>query len=492
MQDLPSVGQLVAGKYRIERVIGSGAMGVVMSAWHVELLQRVAVKFVRPEAMGLRDAEERFRREARAAARIRSEHVGRVMDVGTVEGGMPYMVMEFLEGHDLADELSRRGPLPLAEAVGYVLEAIEALAEAHAAGIVHRDLKPANLFLAKRADGTRIVKVLDFGVSKAGGTRPGDMALTQQAAMIGSPLYMSPEQMRSARDVDARADIWSLGIILFELIGGRPPYLGDSIPELVQAMMEAPRPLRGLRGEVPPALEAIVARCLERDPKDRFSDVASLGAALVEFAPESRMHVTRAQRLLGSAPLPGPELSLDALTSSQPSIRRTVAAWGEAQPPSERRSSKRVFAGVGGFAVLAAALAVGYMRFANTSLGASVPAVAAALVPASLSSAAGVAAVIPVAEAPKAAPSPPNSEAPRTSAASAVPAPIAAAPSGVPAPSAAASAAGPAANLVAAPKSVPRATPRYAPSHRPAAPTAPVEPTRPAVKDNLPDFGGRR
>ncbi|MFZ5891001.1 MAG: serine/threonine-protein kinase [Myxococcota bacterium] len=205
MQELPiEEGQLVAGKYRIERVIGSGAMGVVVAAWHVELAQRVAVKFVRPEAMGVRDAEERFRREARAAARIRSEHVGRVMDVGTIDGGIPYMVMEFLEGQDLADEMLRRGPLPVPEAVSYVLEAIEALAEAHTAGIVHRDLKPANLFLARRADGTRIVKILDFGVSKATGTRPGDMALTQHAAMIGSPLYMSPEQMRSARDVDAR------------------------------------------------------------------------------------------------------------------------------------------------------------------------------------------------------------------------------------------------------------------------------------------------
>ncbi len=497
MQDLPSVGQLVAGKYRIERVIGSGAMGVVMSAWHVELLQRVAVKFVRPEAMGLRDAEERFRREARAAARIRSEHVGRVMDVGTVEGGVPYMVMEYLEGHDLADELSRRGPLPVAEAVGYVLEAIEALAEAHAAGIVHRDLKPANLFLAKRADGTRIVKVLDFGVSKSGGTRPGDMALTQQAAMIGSPLYMSPEQMRSARDVDARADIWSLGIILFELIGGRPPYLGDSIPELVQAMMEAPRPLRGLRGEVPPALEAVVARCLEREPSDRFADVATLGAALVEFAPESRMHVTRAQRLLGSAPLPGADLSLDTLTSSQPSVRRTVAAWGEAQPPSERRSSKRVFAGLGVFAVLTAALAVGYLRFTNTSLGASVPAVAAALVPASLSSAAGIAAVLPASEPPSkiasaapkseasSAPTPPANAVVLEGAAPAAPSASAASAPGV-------ASASPAANVAAVPKPAPRVTPKYVPPRRPAAAAAPVEPARPVAKDNLPDFGGRR
>jgi serine/threonine-protein kinase len=304
---------------------------------------------------------------------------------------------------------------------------------------------------------------------------------------------MSPEQMRSARDVDARADIWSLGIILFELIGGRPPYLGDSIPELVQAMMEAPRPLRGLRGEVPPALEAVVARCLEREPSDRFADVASLGAALVEFAPESRMHVTRAQRLLGSAPLPAADLSLDTLTSSQPSVRRTVAAWGEAQPPSERRSSKRVFAGLGVFAVLAAALAVGYMRFTNTSLGASVPAVAAALVPASLSSAAGIAAVLPASEPPsKIAPVAPKSEPAPAANAPVVEdaAPVAPSASAASAPSAAS--ASPAANVAAVPKPALRAAPKYVPPRRPAAAAAPVEPARPVAKDNLPDFGGRR
>ncbi|HET9934349.1 MAG TPA: protein kinase [Polyangiaceae bacterium] len=502
MQDLPSVGQLVAGKYRIERVIGSGAMGVVMSAWHVELLQRVAVKFVRPEAMGLRDAEERFRREARAAARIRSEHVGRVMDVGTVEGGVPYMVMEYLEGHDLADELSRRGPLAVAEAVGYLLEAIEALAEAHAAGIVHRDLKPANLFLAKRADGTRIVKVLDFGVSKAGGTRPGDMALTQQAVMIGSPLYMSPEQMRSARDVDARADIWSLGVILFELVGGRPPYLGDSIPELVQSMMEAPPSLRALRGELPLALEAVVARCLERDPSDRFADVASLGAALVEFAPDLRMHVTRAQRLLGSAPLLGAEPRFDTLAASQPSGRRTVAAWGEAQPPSERRSSRRVFAGLGVLTVLVGALGVGYTRFARTSFGVSVPAVAAALVPASLSSAAGIGAVVAVpGPSAKVATVPPKLDAPSgASAPSPWGASGASAPSGGVAPAASTEASSalaavpaPVSSVVAAPKPPQRPPPRYVAPRRPAAQSMPAEaPHSPAVKDTLPDFGGRR
>jgi serine/threonine-protein kinase len=463
MLELPiEEGQLVAGKYRIERVIGSGAMGVVVAAWHVELAQRVAVKFVRPEAMELRDAEERFRREARAAARIRSEHVGRVMDVGALDGGIRYMVMEFLEGQDLADELLRRGPLPVAEAVGYMLEAIEALAEAHNAGIIHRDLKPANLFLARRADGTRIVKILDFGVSKATGTRPGDMALTQQAAMIGSPLYMSPEQMRSARDVDARADIWSLGIILFELLSGRPPYLGDSIPELVTAMMVAPRSLRAVRRDVPEALERAVLRCLERDPNRRFADVGALAAALVEFAPESRLHALRAQRVLGGAPLPNLDLQAETLPTSIPTGRRTIAAWGESQFPVERRSLKRPLLIGGGVVLAAAFVAIGYIQASRSSAENSFAAPAASL---------------PAVAAPRASLEPPRTlealpEPPR--------APMVSAPSATP--SAVAS---------AAPKSMPRAAAKPVVVHQKPAEKA-ASSARPAPKDDFPDFGGRR
>src|SRR4051812_24630503 len=184
-------GQVLAGKYRVERVLGSGGMGVVVAAWHLELEQRVAVKFLHPLALERADTAERFRREARSAAKIRSEHVARVIDVGIMEGGVPYMVMEYLEGHDISDELQKYGMLPIEESINFVLQAIEALAEAHAAGIVHRDLKPANLFIARRADGTRIVKVLDFGISKSlfGGS-VAEMSLTRTSTLIGSPLYM--------------------------------------------------------------------------------------------------------------------------------------------------------------------------------------------------------------------------------------------------------------------------------------------------------------
>src|ERR1041384_4170192 len=309
-------GDVLAGKYRVEKVLGFGGVGVVVSAFRGDLEQRVAVKFLSHAAAERPDAAERFRREARAAAKIRSEHVARVLDVGTLDTGLPYMVMEFLEGNDIADELRRLNVLPITDAVEFVLQAIEALAEAHAAGVVHRDLKPGNLFLARRADGSRRVKVLDFGISKAPtGTSVEELSLTKTAALIGSPLYMAPEQMRSAKDVDTRADIWSLGAMLYEMLTGQPPYTGESIPQLCAALLhDEPIPLRQHRPEIPEGLEQAVLRCLMRSEEHRYPTVYDLGRALVPFAmPNSRIHVERAERVLGatdvvmsSAHLPGP------------------------------------------------------------------------------------------------------------------------------------------------------------------------------------------
>ena len=269
INDLPvAVGDVLADKYRVERVLGAGGMGIVVAAEHLQLGQRVAVKFLLPEACEDPVTLGRFLREARAAASIRSEHVARVIDVGTLPTGEPYLVMEYLAGSDLSDELSKQGPLPIAAAVDYVLQACEALAEAHALGIVHRDLKPANLFLTKRADGSPVVKVLDFGISKsqspAGEAKQA--AMTSTRAVMGSPLYMSPEQLKSTRDVDARTDIWSLGVILHELIGGKPPFHAETLSGLViQIANEPPLPLRGMRPEVPEELEAVIQRCLCKD-----------------------------------------------------------------------------------------------------------------------------------------------------------------------------------------------------------------------------------
>src|SRR5580700_8244830 len=189
--DIPPVqeGEILDGKYRVDRVLGVGGMGIVVAATHVHLNTRVAIKFLLPAAMGNAQVIERFAREARAAVQIQSEHVARVTDVGSLPTGSPYMVMEYLEGGDLADTLAQSGPMPVAQAVGFVLQACEAIAEAHSLGIVHRDLKPANLFLARRTGRDAVVKVLDFGISKTLDTQSG-MSLTGTSSIMGSPLYM--------------------------------------------------------------------------------------------------------------------------------------------------------------------------------------------------------------------------------------------------------------------------------------------------------------
>jgi eukaryotic-like serine/threonine-protein kinase len=303
--ELPvAVGQIIAKKYRVDRVIGQGGMGIVVAGFYLELEQPVAIKFLLSETGLQSEGAERFRREARAAAKIRSEHVARVFDIGLFEERVPYMVMELLRGHDLEQEIESRGPLPIGEAVGYLLQAIDAVAEAHSVGIVHRDLKPTNLFLAERADGSRIIKVLDFGISKSlGAGRPPEVALTRTAAFVGSPLYMSPEQMRSARDVDARTDVWSLGAILYIMLTGQLPHPGQSLPEVCLAVMNSsPRPLKDFLHDAPEELDHILTKCLAKDLTHRYSSVAELAERLLPFAPEWHLVVERSARLLGGVP----------------------------------------------------------------------------------------------------------------------------------------------------------------------------------------------
>ncbi|HVY27722.1 MAG TPA: serine/threonine-protein kinase [Polyangiaceae bacterium] len=397
-------GDLLAGKYRVEKVLGFGGMGVVVSAFRGDLEQRVAVKFLSQAAAERPDAAERFRREARAAAKIRSEHVARVLDVGTLDTGLPYMVMEFLEGNDIAEELRRFERLPITDAVEFILQAIEALAEAHAAGVVHRDLKPGNLFLAQRADGSRRVKVLDFGISKAlSGSSVEELSLTKTAALIGSPLYMAPEQMRSAKDVDTRADIWSLGAMLYEMLTGQPPYLGESIPQLCAALLhDEPIPLRQHRPEIPEGLEQAVLRCLMKDRNHRFPTVFELGRALLPFAmPDSRIHVERAERVLrvtdatiSNLPPMTERNSLAQAQSSMPAIsipitplaatpaavmqpiEPTVNSWGQSgmvNPPKRRGA----LVAIGLIAALIAAIGGLLAARASSSSDAKGPAPAA-------------------------------------------------------------------------------------------------------------------
>jgi serine/threonine protein kinase len=281
-------GDVLAGKYRVEQVLGVGGMGIVVAAHHLQLDEKVALKFLLPEALKSPVAVARFVREARAAVKIKSEHVARVIDVGTLEGGSPYIVMEYLEGGDLEGWLKQRGALPVEQAVEFVLQACVAIAEAHGLGIVHRDLKPANLFCVRRADGQLSIKVLDFGISKVTdltGSNPL-MAMTKTSAVMGTPLYMSPEQLRSAKNVDARADIWALGVILYELLTGQSAFLADTLMELtLKIAEEQPPPLRSLRPDAPAGLEAIILHCVEKHPDRRYRNVAELAVALHPFAP---------------------------------------------------------------------------------------------------------------------------------------------------------------------------------------------------------------
>jgi serine/threonine-protein kinase len=296
----PQPGEVLLGKYRVERVIGMGGMGAVVAARHLQLEERVAIKFLLPQMLENEEVVQRFLREARAAIRIRSEHCVRVLDVGTLETGAPYMVMEYLEGQDLSAVVDQHRPLPIADVIDWVLQAGEALAEAHALGIVHRDLKPANLFLTRRADGTPAVKVLDFGISKQA-TSGMDAGVTKTQAVLGSPRYMSPEQMRSTRDVDARADVWALGAVVHELVAGEPPFDAETMTALCAAILQdPPRSLRALRPDAPPQLEAAICGALEKDRDRRYANVAQFAAALAPFgSATSRASAERIARVLG-------------------------------------------------------------------------------------------------------------------------------------------------------------------------------------------------
>lgn len=299
-------GSVVAGKFRIERVLGEGGMGIVLAAHHLHLGRLVAIKLLKPEALAHATIVARFANEARSASRIQSEHVARVLDVGALDSGEPYMVMEYLEGADLSKVVRQRGPLPIEEAVDYLLQACEALAEAHVAGIVHRDMKPANLYLTRRADGSTCIKVLDFGISKASltGDQPSDQHLTQTSSVLGTPGYMAPEQLRSSKHVDARTDLWALGVILHELLTGRLAFQGSTVPEVYAAILASPpEALRSVRPDAPPQLEAVILRCLEKDASRRFANAGEFAMALVPFASATgRLSAERIGRIAGISP----------------------------------------------------------------------------------------------------------------------------------------------------------------------------------------------
>ncbi len=405
------VGDVIDGKYQVTRILGAGGMGVVVAAQHLHLAQPVALKFLLESLLQRPDLVERFLREARNCVSINSEHVVRVMDVGRLPSGAPFMVMEFLQGQDLEAEVQLDGALVPGRAVDYALQACVGLAEAHVRRLIHRDLKPANLFLTTRSDGYKLLKILDFGISKslAGGA---DHALTQTNQSMGTPYYMSPEQIRAAADVDGRTDIWSLGAILYEIMAGAPPFSANTAAAVCAAVLESsPPPLTSLRPDVPPGLWEVIAWCLRKRPEDRPANVAELAAALAPYAQVERNTHQRVARILGyeappssaaphsnvanmyaagSAPNRSASGGVARLSSSQPTVAADPARSWPAPVPAAPSPGLRTDApfsltdhtrpppsrggAVKWFAIAGASLAfLGALAFAMTRLGREEP-----------------------------------------------------------------------------------------------------------------------
>ena len=349
------IGDILADKYRVERVLGTGGMGFVVAARNINLGKLVAIKMMLPAALNMPMAVERFEREARAAVQLKSEHIAEVLDIGRLPTGEPYIVMELLDGSDFEGLLRRDRWLPVEDAVDYVLQACEAVSEAHALGVVHRDLKPKNLFLSHRLDGTPVVKVLDFGISKWTMQDSDSHSLTRTSDVFGSPNYMSPEQIRSARDVDGRTDIWSLGVILFELLTGRVPFLAESLPQLCALVLETRAPyVSTLRADVPQGLVLLVSRCLEKSVELRFANVRELVAALEPFGrvrPQLRStgnhnlpssHSPSASTLVVGAPMFRPPPPGSSAPGPHIITNGTSSSWSGAQmpPPAQLGNSR--------------------------------------------------------------------------------------------------------------------------------------------------------
>lgn len=297
---IPKPGELVQGRYRALHELGRGGMGVVLAARDEMLNRDVALKVLLPQMMSSQQAVERFVNEARSLAQLDSRHVVRVWDFGTISeppasAGLAFMVLELLRGEDLFSVAAREGGLSPSRVVRYAIEACGGLAAAHARGIVHRDLKPENLFLAIEPDGSECLKVLDFGIARSRNRRSQSAGKTG----VGSPGYMSPEQVEAPGSVDARSDIWALGVVMYELLAHRPAFIGEDPHSLCLQILAAPvTPLNELRPDLPPALVYIVERCMERDPARRFPNVAELAEALApldDWSPESDAERIRRQ-----------------------------------------------------------------------------------------------------------------------------------------------------------------------------------------------------
>ena len=373
-------GQVLDGKFRVERLVGEGAMGLVVEATHLGLDERVALKFLRREARSQPDIVARFAREARAAVKIKSDYVARVFDVGGTEDGTPFIVMEFLEGSDLATILEVRRRLEIPEALEYIIQACEGLTEAHAKGIVHRDIKPENLFLAQGAGAMKQIKLLDFGISKATvGSLEAEMAAGHTTQIMGSPHYMSPDQIRSTKDVDGRADIWSLGVVLFELVSGHTPFTATDVTQLISQILHEPHQrLTALRSDAPLELEAIIDKCLAKEPAERYQSPADLAIALLPYAPKrARAIVERAADIARSAggssvvadldSVPPPPVSSPRERSATTNTGSQLATSVPSSPPAKPGAIVWIVAG------LLLLLGIGAGLFAIMGSGKSAP-----------------------------------------------------------------------------------------------------------------------
>ena len=520
-----SIGDVVNGKYIVESLLGEGGVGVVVAARNIELDEPVALKFLRPEILGKAEIVARFMREAKAACSIKSEYVANVYDVGTMPDGAPFLVMEHLEGKDLGSVIEERGQLGYREATEYIMQTCEALAVAHAKGVIHRDIKPENLFLTSRA-GMNVIKVLDFGISKAaltGSIFGSALPQVHTVNLMGTPLYMAPEQIRSADGADMRSDIWALGMVLYEILTGRLPLAAPTLTELCAAILEAPLvPITEYRTDLPAGYADVLARCIERDPSKRFQNVAEMSVAFMPFAPKrARICAERAAqalreaglveessvRFLSTVPPPNPSgasitqpsgLPIDAATGSYPSFTAagvsvskspssgslpvippmpglpegmsaspspsTPATLPTTPPPPTAASRAKLFFAFATVAVLAAGVAAGF-----THLGAAsqpkAPAAAATTAAGAGSGAAAPWVAVPPSDQPSKVGAAADPTPPATGAA----------------PQAAPGKKGAAAFAWPAPKGGPATKAGAAPSAAPLAPSAPAAPATPAV-----------